>query len=1373
MMKNLASPFGPVAAFTFLVGLSLFPSAEAALSIPGSVSVTIQPPEALTDGARWSIDGGAPQLSGTPVTGLAAGTHTIQFNNLAAWREPNAIEVLVIGGKPATLTARYRPLPRFYFRDVPEQRARVGTTVEFFVHTDEPSDPQNPGPGTTLQMSATPSPVGALSFNAASGRIAYTPSVSDRLPFIVRLATPQGLAGSFEITPLNTLALPDAVIEYDRPLPDAESRDYIQISEVKHAPELFNDATNETSTVSISGQTLVFGVGHPAHLHQQYNDRRDLRALRLYADKVVIRSPLLLPQTEVTIRARELRFEGDGRIETTPRPRALRPDPVVWTNNLNAGRNGYPGHPGTNVNVFIERFFSDATTATRFIMRGGDGGPAGEGRDGVDENEVEYESPDWRRLMQRAGNPVCDAEGPKVIMFRQIYIDGELDATCGAANTARGEPAVRSGLPGTGGTGATLRSTLDLSAHAQVSGGNAGAQGGNYVGGVLFRVFVYRSIYREFFDGRWHTSTSDQIAPKVAGANAPAPVGTPGAAGAMQVLPSPGAWLHSFALRSIVQYAKDAYLNGRIIETRRLLGEYQQLLRAHQRIVAPDEELTDEDFAEKVNLDQLLAEIDNLVHRLDSNLDYFGNPAGWVPMLSFEANFLAFQNEIDHAIPILYLAYWLNNAATNIQASLAATEQAKDNLEDERARMEMSFNEAQAIIPRLKSEAQAITVQIHDFRGRLALKLAQLEQRARDNVEDRHKVPWWKKALGVLSVVADLIPIGQPTLGRIGDGIGLLAQVDPAEPLESAAQLAPQAFGVMTNKNISVCFGTNAPPNTSTNNPTGTNNVNKARQDRLKRLTECAKFLGSELKEVAAIFKEAQVDDKEVAAELEKLKAEDTELQELTLQVEVLNIEKERFAQELAAALQVIGSFSSGLAENLVATHELEDRIAANLQVLDHGALMHIKEMERRARDRLVRYQYFLAKSFQYRQLQPFTGNLQLTHLFTRFQQLIEVNTAHILSSDEFDNLKGIFIDDLRDLVAQSLDNVNAPSRSFPKSYRLNADQRRQLNEQGRLVLNFKDIGLINAGDENVRIAGLNTRTLAVTPNGPIGSLALVRVNFEHLGESRLTSGGRTYLFRHYQTENVNPIVWNAIYDAHTGQTHNSTLSAAQQSLISVLLALQPVPATNVLFFSQPAAHADILLTKDVSTDNGTDFLIDDLLFEIQYDFTPTSGNLRELNVHVTGDLAPVITLSQPDINNRQDGQGDFSRIFPSFVFVTLQAPASYGRYIFDEWLLDNESFTASPITTIALTVHTQLEARYRIPAGPPRLTLVPAPAGQIRFTLPSETGATYILEQTPRLNNPIWSAIDSLPGTGAPLQFTRPTTSPPTAFYRVRVDRQ
>jgi hypothetical protein len=384
---------------------------------------------------------------------------------------------------------------------------------------------------------------------------------------------------------------------------------------------------------------------------------------------------------------------------------------------------------------------------------------------------------------------------------------------------------------------------------------------------------------------------------------------------------------------------------------------------------------------------------------------------------------------------------------------------------------------------------------------------------------------------------------------------------------------------------------------------------------------------------------------------------------------------------------------------------------------------------------------------------------------------LVEASTSHLLSQAEFENLKGIFVNELRELVAQSLDNVNAPARSFPKSYRLNSDQRRQLNEQGRLVLDLKELGLIDAGDENVRIADLRTRTLAAHPvGGPIGSLAQVRVNFEHRGISRLTAGGRTFLFRHYQTENVNPIVWNAVFDALTGQTVNSTLSAAQQSLISVLLAQQPVPVTNLVFFSQPAAQAEILLTKDVSTDNGTDFVIDDLLFELQYDFSPTTGNLRELNVRVSGDLAPVVALSQPDINSRQDGQGDFSRIFPAFTLVTLQAPASYGQFVFDRWLVNNQPQTTQvPAVAVLLSGHTEVEARYRLPAGSLRLVPAPAPAGQVAIRFPSEPGVVYTLEQTPRLTNPAWAPVDVRLGDGTVLQFTRPASTPSALFFRIR----
>src|SRR5438094_9327450 len=116
--------------FTFLwqfvlgtLGMYPLPSAQAAsteLGIAGGLTVIIQPAEAVADGARWSVDGGPQGVSGVPADGLLPGRHTVQFRNLPAWLEPEATEVLVIGGKQTTVTATYRPLPNFDIRPAPD-----------------------------------------------------------------------------------------------------------------------------------------------------------------------------------------------------------------------------------------------------------------------------------------------------------------------------------------------------------------------------------------------------------------------------------------------------------------------------------------------------------------------------------------------------------------------------------------------------------------------------------------------------------------------------------------------------------------------------------------------------------------------------------------------------------------------------------------------------------------------------------------------------------------------------------------------------------------------------------------------------------------------------------------------------------------------------------------------------------------------------------------------------------------------------------------------------------------------------------------------------------------------------------------------------
>ena len=1274
------------------------PPSEGDVAIPGSVRIDIEPPEAVADGASWSLGDGIDQAPGATVGGLFPGPRTATFQDLPGWREPERRDILVMGGKETRVTATYRPLPSFHFKAIPEQTARPGRAVEFVVTTDDPLDPQNQGPGANLVLAVDPPPAGAIDFDDASGRVRYLADPADRLPISLTFTADNGATGSTLITPIQDRVAEDSIIEFVRPLPDPESRDFATVSEQERPAKVFNSLSQAVYAIDISGSTLVFAHGHSSRLIEIIDGRQNVEELNLYADRIIIRDPLALPQTRIRIHARELHFEDDGLIDTTPLNRVIEAEAATYENGKLRGDDGAPGHAGGDIDVLVERFHAGTGVPHRFIMNGGHGGPAGLGRNGKLNEDLQFAigSTAWHTLMNKRGIVTCGQIDNKGILHHEEVWNIDVDPlTCGRKRVPKAEDGVPAGRPGQGGRGGVLRSTVDLAGWFVAEGGMAGAPGGTYAGGTFGRKFAYVRVSNTVKpSGDIIVAQSVTTVTSVPGNSVTSPVGSHGGDGRFEFVDDAGAWLHSFSLRAVIGLAKEMYLQGHTDETATLLGEYRDILAAFQPAEPPGDDETDPAFLERVNLDQVQLEIETILHRLASNLDYFGNPAGWVPMLSFEANLLAFENEVEQSIPILYLAHWLRHAAENLEDAQGAAIEAKQSLEGELEDMIAAFNQAQQDIPRLQIEAAAIQEKIAQTKGKIGVRLQELLDEAQQNVEQRHQVPFWKKAAGVLSVACDLVPVGQPLVGRIGNGLGLLAQFDPDKPLESAASLTPKAFETFSAKNISFCFEggkTNATA-TSTNAP------KDARKEKINQLTECGKFLGEELKGLAGIFKEVQVDKEELKAEFEKLKAQDFVIKQLTLEVEELNGQKEQFAQQLAAAIQTVAGFSSAMTENLIGTHELEEQLAAGLAALNHGALLHIEEMERRAQDRLLEYQYFLAKAFQYRRLQPYTGNLDLNDLFQRFRTLVEAGEDHILSPAEFENLKFVYVDELREIVAEMFDNFNAPERSAPSSFKLTDAELEELNTQGRVIINLQERGLLTGNRENIRLADLRARDISVSPaGGEMGTHALTLLNFEHLGESRLTSAGRTLLFRHYQTETVNPIAWNAVYDGLLDSLSNSVLSPAAQSLIAVLLDMEPTTDSSLLLYSRPAAWADILITKEVQTDNGIDMVIDDLHIEVQFDFYNTSGNQRELAVEVTDDLAPVILVSHLDLNGRRDGQGDFTRVFSPFSQVTLEAPPSYGQFVFDGWVINGQPVSSSATTVLVnLTSGTKAQARFR-----------------------------------------------------------------------------
>jgi len=102
----------------------------------GTLMVTVAPPEAATDGAQWSIDGGTTwRNSGTSPT-LPTGGYTVTFKAVTHWLAPSSIAVTISKGQLTQRTATYIALGSLQVTIEPAtavasgaQWRRVGTTV--------------------------------------------------------------------------------------------------------------------------------------------------------------------------------------------------------------------------------------------------------------------------------------------------------------------------------------------------------------------------------------------------------------------------------------------------------------------------------------------------------------------------------------------------------------------------------------------------------------------------------------------------------------------------------------------------------------------------------------------------------------------------------------------------------------------------------------------------------------------------------------------------------------------------------------------------------------------------------------------------------------------------------------------------------------------------------------------------------------------------------------------------------------------------------------------------------------------------------------------------------------------------------------------
>ncbi len=1163
------------------------------------------------------------------------------------------------------------PLPTYEIGTIPDQDVWGDNSLLFFV-----TPPANlPGAELLAPILSGPLPLGEISF--VDGLFTFSPDTSDKQTFGVTFLASDGE------TEINQVVLvsPNRILPAEADsfgitpsasaLPDASGREYVIRSEVlSDAPEYFNLALRTTRSISIAGKTVVIEQGHPNGIYDSYHLNNDIAIFRIDAETIVVRSELHLPQSRLVLNARELRFEdqpgniGSAKFVTTP-------DSFLLPAG-NIGEDGEDGAEAGDLELAIKKltiFPGDACDSARFVLRGGagqEGGPGQDGGDGLDRVEV----PSTCGPVGLNGEVIPEGTvylfvGPPDQNNQCADLIGNF--SCGAQIwPGDGNPASPGGQPGEGGRGGFVFSSTDVGQQLfDLSGGSAGDMPPVALGGeggspraASWRFYVCQGPSNPALNNITETRMSQD------GADAPAPPPENpfGPSGAIFEDSAKFSWLKPAALRMVVAHARDSYRSGFDAEVEAILSNYFWILQDYQE----SSEWASVGREDQAELLQLENEITAILHRIENKLDYFGNPAGWVPMLSFEFTRFLYDQEIDRAISAIYLATWIRESNATLQAKVTALTNERMALRAERDFLVSEFDDANQRVPELQTTAANLATRVEEIEIEISLREAQLLATAQNNI----KVPFWKKALRVIGQVASFIPYGQPFLGKVGSGLEKITNIDFNAPLsgifDQARSVAEEFRDLDFSGAVQEWKGV-VDDISSISDP----------QDAIDVLQDNWKPVSESYRNIASVIDNTGIESERLSQELAKLKAQDPIFNDLIRKAESLAEDQNQLATELAEIMQRLTTLANEITRNTIAIDGLNRDISDGNAVINDRVVQQLDELERRARDRLLRYQYYMRKAYEYRFLEPLPSDIEL-NLNTLLDEMVALATTTQeaqLTPEQFSAFKSIYEDQLAAVTDRIVNDYlfNAPSRETGVRFSLTDEELARLNNNETIAINLTNRGIFFPDEEDIRLVEISVANITTEFAGPVPtSSALLDIDFEHSGVSIVEIDGDPVKFRHFTDRTENPLIWSARYDALDDLLEQQTVSEADESLLISLISPDgaPPPSETILLFSRPGANADILISKSPGlTDNGTDIKLTSLRVEVDFDFRTRSSVLKRLTVAPSDpEIKPYISVDTADINSRLDGRGQFRRTYNQGQTVLLTAEPQYGRWVFEKW---------------------------------------------------------------------------------------------------------
>jgi len=1056
----------------------------------------------------------------------------------------------------------------------------------------------------------------------------------------------------------------------------------------------------DSYNLTVIGKHVVIAPNHPNKLFEDYLDSKAglvINKLEIHAEKLELRGNLKLPYSSLVIYARELEMNGkEISIEPPPQPGA------AGQNTDGSGKNGAQGWSAKTVELYLDPSRS-SKTAGLLLLKGGKGQEAGPGTKAIAGSDY---------------TEIKKCEGTVPAYYHAIYVkynwcknkvgDSCLSSSisekrCGAYVTPdQAKDALSSGVPGKGGKGGTVKTNLsrrDLYANffPDFTGGDPGKSGPSYDGATAGKP-VYWSFSNHDWKGKW-TKEKQGTRPEALGKTAP--VGQRGEDGVVNFLDSaPYIWLRPDWMRMVLSHARDSYrLHGDLVKIHDSLVDYLALLDTYNADTAAWTAIT---AGDQSAFDSIAFEMKSMVQRIESNLDYFGNPSGWVPLLAFDVQYALFENEIGRATNIMALATLVGDSAQHVDSRKNAIVELKGKVREERVTLVNESNTIASKVTPLHDRLVEVIARTDALVDYIKKREEALAQEASGNISEQQNT---RAALKVMGALCKVVPVGQPALYYAGTAIDAYASYDPDKPWGTILQLGVSLSGVPKElKSLSEDWKS---AKEGVEKLEDINDVSKI-SGVLDSVQKSVGPLQKRFQSVMDGLKPLRVSSSAVNAELAKLRARDALYRSLVNQVEQLLREKQEIAQEIDQYNQQLNAIVVKINSNLITQAALANEMSDISAWYDPRVASYIRDMSLQSEERLERYRYYMAKAYEYRYVKRYPSNVDLKAVHDKINKLIKnVDPNSVKNADYSETLFVTYKDELTKVSDSVISDYQPPRTMVDYTpFELDAAKLDVLNQGGVLHLNLLREKFPSPTYEDLRL--VDVQVLEVGFNFTGASNERVLTTFAHNGISLIEKDGRTLMFNHYRNPGEKSIIWSTEYDLGTSKLIRHTISVSASSFLATLLDKKVF--SDMVAFVYPGMWADIDVSTDLITGSGRAITKMVLGFKYEYMVKKTaSSGLRvgASSSDLGANLQPLISVDVADQYGRTEGDTFFFRAYEPGKSVTLTAQANYGSYKFAGWNVGKDAvIDATSLSYVAKTEGGESEyvtAMYTVDSSSPQ----------------------------------------------------------------------